>query len=410
MVPSAGRLAWRSRLCRLDHVWAIPGDAWEFARSFRQWWDGTDGIASASLALAHIGPVRMRLTERVGLALLGCLEPEAAHRMSLRALKAGLAPTAPVRASPRLSVSLSGIDLPNPLGLAAGYDKNGEAIGSLLGAGFGFIEIGGVTPRPQPGNPRPRVFRLKEDRAVINRLGFNNDGAVAVAERLKGRSGQGVVGINIGPNRDSSDWADDYVRVLETCGEFVDFATVNVSSPNTEGLRSLQDAESLTGVIDAVMEARDRLANGPRIFLKVAPDISDGDAARIAEAAAAGRVDGLIATNTTVDRSGLASPLAAETGGLSGRPLRDRSNRVLRRLHEASGGAVPLVGVGGIFSGEDAYAKIRAGATAVQIYTGLMYRGLSAVGTILGELEMLLKRDGFDSVGHAVGKDGASGT
>ena len=351
----------------------------------------------------------MRLTERVGLALLGRMEPEAAHRMSLRALKAGLAPTAPVRASPRLSVNLSGIDLPNPLGLAAGYDKNGEAIGPLLGAGFGFVEIGGVTPRPQPGNPRPRVFRLKEDRAVINRLGFNNDGAIAVAERLKGRSGQGVVGINIGPNRDSSDWTDDYVRVLETCGELVDFATVNVSSPNTAGLRNLQDAELLTGIIDAVMEARDRLANGPRIFLKVAPDISGADAVRIAEAAAAGRVDGLIATNTTVDRSGLASPLAAETGGLSGRPLRNRSNRILRRLHEASGGAMPLIGVGGIFSGEDAYAKIRAGATAVQIYTGLVYRGLSAVGTILGELDMLLKRDGFDSVGQAVGSERESG-
>ena len=351
----------------------------------------------------------MGLTERAGLALLGCLEPEPAHRMSLRALRAGLAPSSPAQTSPRLSVNLSGIDLPNPLGLAAGFDKNGEAIGPLLGAGFGFIEIGGVTPRPQPGNPRPRVFRLKEDQAVINRLGFNSDGAIAVAERLKLRRRQGVVGLNIGPNRDSADWAGDYVSVLETCGEFVDFATVNVSSPNTEGLRSLQDAEPLTALIDAVIAARDRLANRPRIFLKVSPDISDTDADRIAGAAAAGRVDGLIATNTTVNRNGLASPLAVEKGGLSGRPLRNLSNRVLRRLHESSGGAIPLIGVGGVFTGEDAYAKIRAGATAVQIYTGLVYCGLSSVGTILGELDMLLKRDGFDSVGQAVGSDRASG-
>ena len=350
----------------------------------------------------------MRLTERVGLALLGCLEPERAHRISLQALKAGLVPSGPARTSPRLAVNLSGIDLPNPLGLAAGFDKNGEAIGPLLGSGFGFIEIGGVTPRPQPGNPRPRVFRLREDEAVINRLGFNNDGAAAVAERLKVRGRQGVVGLNIGPNRDSSDWTGDFVSVLETCGGFVDFATVNVSSPNTAGLRSLQDAEPLTALIDAVAAARDRLVNGPRIFLKVSPDILEADADRIAEAAAAGRVDGLIATNTTVDRRGLASPLAAETGGLSGRPLRNRSNRVLRRLHEASGGTMPLIGVGGVFTGEDAYAKIRAGATAVQVYTGLVYRGLSVVGTILDELDSLLERDGFDSVGQAVGIDRAS--
>ena len=270
-------------------------------------------------------------------------------------------------------------------------------------------KIGGVTPRPQPGNQRPRVFRLKEDQAVINRLGFNSDGAVAVAERLKVRGQQGVVGLNIGPNRDSSDWAGDYVRVLETCGGFVDFATVNVSSPNTAGLRSLQDAEPLTALIGAVMAARDRLINRPRIFLKVSPDISEADADRIADAAATGRVDGLIATNTTVDRNGLASPLALETGGLSGRPLRNRSNRVLRRLHEASGGKLPLIGVGGIFTGEDAYAKIRAGATAVQVYTGLVYQGLSVVGTILNELDSLLKRDGFDSVGQAVGSDRESG-
>lgn len=351
------------------------------------------------------GIFRMRLTERVGLAFLGCLEPEPAHRISLRVLKAGLAPSAPAQTSPRLSVNLSGIDLPNPLGLAAGFDKNGEAIGPLLGAGFGFIEIGGVTPRPQPGNPRPRVFRLKEDRAVINRLGFNNDGAIAVAERLKVRGPQGVVGLNIGPNRDSSDWAGDYVSVLETCGGFVDFATVNVSSPNTAGLRSLQDRGRLTALVDAVMAARDRLDNRPRIFLKVSPDISEADADRIAEAAAAGGVDGIIATNTTVDRTGLASRFAGEPGGLSGRPLRNRSNQVLQWLHKASGGTMPLIGVGGIFTGEDAYAKIRAGATAVQVYTGLVYLGLSVVGTILDELDALLKRDGFDSVGQAVGSD-----
>ena len=351
----------------------------------------------------------MRLIERVGLSVLGRFEPELAHRISLRVFRAGLAPVSPAQPSPRLVVNLSGINLPNPLGLAAGFDKNGEAIGPLLKAGFGFIEIGGVTPLPQLGNPRPRVFRLKEDEAVINRLGFNNDGAIAVAGRLSARTECGVVGINIGPNRESSDWTADFVRVLDACGGLVNFATVNVSSPNTRGLRNLQATEPLAGIIDAVMETRDRLANKPRIFLKLAPDVSSDDIARIAETALAGNVDGIVATNTTINRHGVTSPLAAETGGLSGRPLRDQSTRVLSQLHKATGGTIPLIGVGGIFSGADAYAKIRAGATALQIYTGLVYRGLSAVGSILGELDALLERDGFETVAQAVGADQESG-
>ena len=351
----------------------------------------------------------MHLTERTGLAVLRQFEPELAHRLSLLALRAGLAPAERARISPRLSVNLAGMELSNPLGLAAGYDKNGEAIRPLLQAGFGFIEIGAVTPRPQHGNPRPRLFRLDDDEAVINRLGFNSQGAAAVARRLVQREPQGVVGINIGPNRDSPDRTGDYVSVLEACGRYVDFATINVSSPNTLGLRDSQAADVLEGILEAVLEQRDRLDDRPRIFLKVAPDISEREVESIAAVALAGRVDGIIATNTTLDRKGLTSSLAGETGGLSGRPLFERSTQVLRQFHRATGGQLPLVGVGGIASGRDAYSKIRAGATALQIYSGLVFHGLSAVAVILDELDMLLKQDGFHSVAEATGADSDSG-
>ena len=351
----------------------------------------------------------MQLTERTGLAILRQFEPELAHRLSLLALKAGLAPAGRARKSPRLSVSLAGMELSNPLGLAAGYDKNGEAIRPLLKAGFGFIEIGAVTPRPQYGNPRPRLFRLDDEEAVINRLGFNSQGAAAVARRLMRREPQGVVGINIGPNRDSQDRTGDYVSVLEACGRFVDFATINVSSPNTRGLRDYQAADVLERILEDVLEQRARLDDGPRIFLKVAPDISEREVESIAAVALAGRVDGIIATNTTLGRRGVTSSLASETGGLSGRPLFDRSTLVLRQFHRATGGQVPLVGVGGISSGRDAYIKIRAGATALQIYTGLVFHGLSAVAVILDELDKLLKQDGFNSVAKATGADSDAG-
>ena len=349
--------------------------------------------------------IHMKLIESFGLALLGRLDPEVSHRLSLMALKAGIAPVSEVIMPPKLRVSLSGLNLPNPLGLGAGYDKNGEAIGPLLNAGFGFIEVGAVTPKPQLGNPRPRVFRLREDRAVINRLGFNNEGAAAMAERLRNRTDQEVVGINMGPNRDSPNREEDYARVLEACGEFADFATINVSSPNTPGLRNLQQSDALERAVNAVQEACSKLRDPPRIFLKVAPDITEGDIAEIAQTSRVCGVDAIIATNTTLTRSGLKSPSADQPGGLSGQPLFNRSTEVLRSFHRATGGRIPLIGVGGIFTGADAYAKIRAGATAVQIYTGLAYRGLSAVGSILRELDALLERDGFDSVSQAVGSE-----
>lgn len=347
----------------------------------------------------------MSLAEDVGLLALRRLDPETAHGLALKALHTGLAPLpGPVRA-PRLAVRLAGLDLPNPVGLAAGFDKNATALDPLMRAGFGFLEVGAATPRPQPGNPRPRLFRLTEDRAAINRFGFNNDGADAIAARLAARPSGIPVGLNLGANKDSDDRAADFARVLATCGPHADFATVNVSSPNTEKLRDLQGAEALRGLLSGVMEARAALARPVPVFLKIAPDLTDAEIAEIAVVAMDEGVQAIIATNTTLSRDGLHSPARDQAGGLSGAPLFARSTRVLARLAAETGGALPLVGVGGVGSAEDAYAKIRAGATAVQLYTAMVYRGLSLAPRIAQGLDALLARDGFDSVAQAVGSD-----
>ncbi len=347
----------------------------------------------------------MTVLERAGLALLHRLDPERAHDLSLKALQLGLAPLPQVLELPRLRTSLAGIDLANPLGLAAGYDKNAVAVAPLLMAGFGFVEVGAVTPRPQPGNPRPRLFRLPEAGAVINRFGFNNEGAEAVARRLARRPEGGIIGINLGANRDSPDRAADYGRVLALCGPHVDFATINVSSPNTERLRELQGRDALTGIIARTFEAREalRLDRPLPIFIKIAPDLTEAEIADIAAVALENGVDGIIATNTTIARPGVSGPVAAEKGGLSGRPLFRRSTQVLARLHRETGGRLPLIGVGGIASPEDAWQKIRAGASALQIYTALVYRGLSLVPRILAGLDAILAREGFASLSEAVG-------
>lgn len=350
----------------------------------------------------------MRLVERAGLALLHLTDPEAAHGLSIRALQAGLAPAPGPVTSPRLATTLAGMALPNPVGLAAGYDKNATAIEPLSRAGFGFIEVGAATPRPQPGNPKPRLFRLTEDRAAINRFGFNNEGAAAISARLAARQRGPVqsyvpVGLNLGANKDSPDRAADFAAVLATCGPHVDFATVNVSSPNTEKLRDLQGRAALTALLGGVMDTRAALATPIPVFLKIAPDLSEDDLKDIAAAAAETGIAGIIATNTTLARDGLSSPHRSETGGLSGAPLFDKSTRILARLSYLTQGSLPLIGVGGIETAEQAYAKIRAGASAVQFYTAMVYQGLSLAADIAHGLDRLLARDGFGSVTEATG-------
>ena len=341
--------------------------------------------------------------ERIGLAALHRCDPETAHGLALRALRLGLAPQPGPFSTARLRTDLAGIALPNPVGLAAGFDKNAEALTPLSRAGFGFIEVGAVTPRPQPGNPRPRLFRLSEDNAVINRFGFNNLGMEAAATRLARRPKDAVIGLNLGANKDSDDRAEDFARVLAHCGAHLDFATVNVSSPNTEKLRDLQGAEALTALLKGVMEARDWLPDPIPIFLKIAPDLSDTELSEIADVARASRLSGIIATNTTLSRDGLQSPMRDQAGGLSGQPLFEKSTRVLARLSQLTGGDMPLIGVGGIASAEQAYAKICAGASAVQLYSALVYHGLSLAEEIARGLDRLLTEDGFTSVAEAVG-------
>ena len=344
-----------------------------------------------------------RASERIGLAALGRVDPERAHGLALRALALGLAPRPGPVTSSRLRTRLAGMDLPNPVGLAAGFDKDGTAIAPLMRAGFGFLEVGAATPLPQPGNPRPRAFRLRAHRAVINRYGFNGAGAPALAARLAARPRGIPVGVNLGANRDSPDRAADYGAVLRAVAGTADFVAVNVSSPNTAGLRGLQGREALRDLLARVMEARGTRALP--VLVKVSPDLAPAELEAVAEVAGGGGADGIVATNTTVSRDGIEGPHSGEAGGLSGPPLFERSTRVLARLSVLTEGRMPLVGVGGVSSAADAYAKIRAGACAVQLYTGLVYAGLSLAADIARGLDARLERDGFASVAEAVGTD-----
>jgi len=320
---------------------------------------------------------------------LFALDPERAHHLSLDAIGAverlGLMPlfNKPVADDP---VELMGLTLPNPVGLAAGLDKNAQAFNGLGALGFGFVEVGTVTPRPQPGNPQPRLFRLEEAEAIINRMGFNNLGVDYLVRRVKRRRYGGVLGINVGKNFDTpaEKAADDYCLCMEKVYAYADYITANVSSPNTKGLRDLQFGESLNRLLEAIKEKQQQLAQSSDRYVplavKIAPDIEDDAIAQIAEALRAFEIDGVIATNTTVDKSSVADlPHGNEEGGLSGRPLREKSTRVIARLAEALRGQIPIIGVGGIFDGESAAEKIRAGATAVQLYTGFIYRGPAVI-------------------------------
>ena len=348
----------------------------------------------------------MNIVERAALGLLHRLDPETAHGLSLTALKLRLPNLPGVVSTPRLATSLAGLTLANPVGLAAGYDKNAVALAPLMRSGFGFLEVGAATPRPQIGNPKPRLYRLTEDRAAINRFGFNNEGAPSICARLAMRPKSRVpVGLNLGANKDSDDRAADFAAVLAACGPHIDFATVNVSSPNTEKLRDLQGRAALTSLLAGVMETRADLARQIPIFLKIAPDLTDNDLGEIAEVALASGIAGIIATNTTLARDGLKSADKTQTGGLSGAPLFERSTRVLAKLSRLTGGKLPLIGVGGISTADHAYQKIRAGASAVQLYTSMVYQGLSVAEKVARGLDAALEKGGFASVAEAVGTD-----
>ena len=338
----------------------------------------------------------------LGTRALTALDAETAHRTTIRMLKAGVGPKLSVGDS-RLAIRVAGIDFPNPLGLAAGFDKNAEVPGAMLNLGFGFVEIGAVTPRVQPGNPRPRVFRLREDRAVINRYGFNSDGLIAVAARLRRRERRGVVGANLGANKDSADRIEDYVKGVKILAGLVDFYTVNISSPNTPGLRALQDKTALSDLMERVIAARDEAAPQTPVFLKIAPDLTDEDKADIAAVAREMNLEGLIVSNTTINRADLSSANAGEAGGLSGKPLFVPSTALLKEFFATLGDSIPLIGVGGVSSARDAYDKILAGASLVQLYTALVYEGPGLPARIVKELPALLEADGFSSLAEAVG-------
>jgi len=338
--------------------------------------------------------------------LLRLLPAETAHRLTIRSL--AIAPVGWVGRGQRedhiLATRVFGLDFPNPIGVAAGFDKNAEAFAHMPEIGCGFAEIGSVTPRPQTGNPRPRLFRLTADQAIVNRLGFNNDGLEAVAARLRRTKRRGILGANLGKNKDSADAAADYVAGVKALAPLADYLVVNVSSPNTPGLRALQGREPLAELLAAVRDARGGIR--PPLLLKIAPDLTEADKSDIAEVALAGGVDGLIVSNTTIARPpGLASPLARETGGLSGRPLFAPSTAVLADMYRLTGGRLPLIGVGGIAGAADAYAKIRAGASLLQLYTGLVYHGPGLVERIKRGLAERLRADGFARLADAVGAD-----
>lgn len=346
---------------------------------------------------------------------LHLLSPETAHCIALSALKHGLVPGRRTKERPMLAQSLFGVDFPNPVGLAAGFDKNAEAVDALLKQGFGYVEAGTVTPRAQSGNPTPRIFRLRRDQAVINRLGFNNQGAEYFLRQMKKHAGRpGVVGGNIGRNRDSEDAVADYVSLLRELYGVCDYITLNVSSPNTQGLRAMQQRRALEGLLSALMEERATLEQESKrrvpLLLKIAPDLEAHEMEDIAQAVVEKQVDGVIVSNTTIRRpKTLASSARSESGGLSGKPVFEISTQVLGRMYALTQGKVPLIGVGGIASGADAYAKIRAGASLVQLYTALIYQGFGLVEQICDELEELLTRDGFSHLKDAVGADHSAG-
>ena len=354
------------------------------------------------------------LFDRLAAPLLRRLDPETAHALALEALKRAPLPR-PRADDERLAVRAFGLTFSNPVGLAAGFDKNAEVPDALFRLGFGFVEAGSVTPQPQPGNPRPRLFRLDADEGVINRFGFTSDGLALVANRLAARhAAPGIVGINIGANKDTIDRAADYVACIEALAPHVSFLTANVSSPNTPGLRNLQQAAALDDLLSRVIDARERAAEGgvrKPLLLKIAPDLTLADLDDVVGIARRHRVDGMIVGNTTISRPNLReSEKATEPGGLSGRPLFALSTRMLAETYVRAEGTFPLIGAGGIDSGAAAFAKIKAGASLIQLYTGLIFRGVGLVRTIKRDLLDFMRIGRLDSLADAVGRDAAAVT
>ncbi|MGH7027786.1 quinone-dependent dihydroorotate dehydrogenase [Brevundimonas sp.] len=342
----------------------------------------------------------MSLTD-LGAVLLRQMDPETAHRLAIRALQVTPLP-APGGDDPILKTRIAGLEMSNPVGLAAGLDKNGEALDGLSRLGFGAVECGSVTPRAQAGNPKPRLFRLSEDRAIINRMGFNNEGLEPFAARLAHRPKRTAIGANLGANKDTEDKAADYVAGLKRLAGLADYFTINISSPNTPGLRALQGREALDDLLGRIHEARP--ADGAPVFLKIAPDLIGEEIGMIVEASIAHGIDALIVSNTTLERPAtLTSGYAGEAGGLSGAPLKPFALKALEAAAEAAAGRLPLIAVGGIESGEDAYARIRAGASAVQVYSALIYEGPGLIGRIKRDLAARLRADGFAQLSEAIG-------
>lgn len=344
---------------------------------------------------------------------LRCVDPETAHQFAIRALKSGLGPRQGDPDDPILATNVWGLDFPNPIGLGAGFDKHAEVPDAALAIGFGFVEAGTVTPKPQPGRDRPRLFRLDEDDAVINRFGFNSQGLAVFAARLaerRKRGAHGIVGANIGKNKETVDAEQDYVACIEGLSALADYIVVNVSSPNTPGLRALQAREQIAALLRTVIDARQRAtpkgARPPVLIMKVAPDLTEAELRDLGEVAVEAGIDGLIVANTTVARpASLRSRHRNEDGGLSGKPLFAPSTECLKQFYRVTRGKLPIIGCGGVASGADAYAKIRAGASLVQLYSALVFHGPELVGRIKRELAARLRADGFKSVAEAVGAD-----
>ena len=340
--------------------------------------------------------------------LIGLLNPETAHDIVIGTLRTGLVPSPEMFESPLLKQTVWGRSFLNPVGLAAGFDKNAQVVNPMLEQGFGFVEVGTVTPQPQIGNARPRLFRLSKDKAIINRLGFNNNGMEDIACRLEASSRKGIVGVNLGKNKDTRDAIGDYRKGVLRFSQMADYLAINVSSPNTMGLRSLQRKEVLLDLLEAVLQARSEVTpkSPPPLLLKIAPDLSDKDRSDIAEVALKTGIDGIIATNTTIERPrSLLDANAKQSGGLSGQPLLDPSTHVLSEMYKLTAGKIPLIGVGGVSSGADAYAKIRAGATLIQLYSAMVFHGPAYVQLIKRDLARHLAADGFSTISQAIGSD-----
>jgi len=337
--------------------------------------------------------------------LVRLVDAETAHGAAITALKSGLLPSPARLDDDRLKIEVCGLSFPNPVGLAPGFDKNAEVPDAMLKQGFGFVEVGTVTPLAQQGNDRPRLFRLPEDEAVINRMGFNNDGADVVLARLKARGKSGIVGVNIGANKTSDDREGDYVTGIETFHQVADYLTVNISSPNTPGLRGLQSRQELTSLLDRLNDTRRELKSTTPMLLKIAPDLIDDELAGICEVCMTGTVDGLIISNTTLSREGLRSDTRNQTGGMSGQPLFELSTHMLAKTSKLTGGKLPLVGVGGVSNATQAFAKIAAGASLVQLYSAMVYQGPQLANDINTDLVNLLAKHNLKSIGNAVGSN-----